>query len=183
MPITPPAKVGSSVPGLAPSPTVPLIEKCKFQFDPSDPMHIHQHALDITGDALEQNDFDTFAAFFRLPHDVDTFKAHQTIRSREHLRTLFQNSRQQNEEMGVTHRIRTSIAAMFKSPDTITCSHVSRIMNGNFQLRDAVPCHSIFENVNGVWLLTRSSYALEETDAPFDRLLTKKGQPLRFSDP
>ena len=55
---------------------------------------------------------------------------------------------------------------------------MSRIMNGNYQLRDAVPCHSTFERFDGVWLLTRSAYAIEETDRPYDRLLSRHGAPL-----
>src|SRR6056297_3542704 len=96
--------------------TVPHLELAQFEVDLSNPMHIHQHALDVTGDALRRNDFETFAHFFRVPHVVCTFTEQQTISTRTDLHLLFQNSRQQIEDAGATHRIRTSFVAEFKEP-------------------------------------------------------------------
>ena len=157
---------------------VVLPERAKFEIDLSNPMHVHQHALDVTGEALLNNDFDTFAQFFALPHEIETFASRVSVRSRNDLRTVFENSRRQNEESGATHRVRHCISACFKDENTLLCAHMSRIMNGNYQLRDAVPCHSTFERFDGVWLLTRSAYAIEETDRPYDRLLSRHGAPL-----
>lgn len=159
---------------------VPHAERALFEVDLSNPMHIHQHALDQTGEALQTGDFELFADFFHLPHLTETFPKQQLIKTKGDLQLLFRNSRVVHEEAGATHRIRDSISAKFLDATTLNCAHVSRIMNGNYQLRDAVPCHSTFELIDGVWLLTRSVYALEESKRPFDSLLTRHGAPLEF---
>lgn len=161
--------------------SVPFPERAMFELDLGNPLHIHQHALDITGVALQENDFETFAAFFQVPHVIETFGGQQVMRTLEDLKMLFQNSREVHENSGATHRIRDSISATFTDATTISCAHMTRIMSGNYQLRDAVPCSSIFKLVNGVWGLTRSAYALEESTRPFDRLLTRNGKMLPFS--
>ncbi len=164
----------SGVLPLAPRPTVPHLNRARFEIDLHNPMHIHQHVLDMTGEAFRTDDFDLFAAFFYLPHQIDTFAVQKTVATHAALREVFMFVREQLEADPHLIRIRDCISAEFTAPDTLICSHVTRIMRGHYQLRDAIPSQSVFRNIGGNWLLTRSSYAIEESDAPFDRLLTRR---------
>lgn len=161
--------------------SLPYIERAKHPIDESNPMAIHQFALDITGAALETGDFDVFAAFFQLPHEIETFGAQKTLRTEQDLRSVFNNARAQFEDAGISRRIRHCISASFQDDDTILSTHISRIMHRNLQMREPVPCHSVLKHIDGLWKVVRSSYAFEESDKPFDRLLTRRGAVLDIS--
>jgi hypothetical protein len=158
--------------------SVPHLERAHQIVDLTNPLHVCQHVLDVSGDALTEDDFDLFAAFFSLPHDVDTFGMRLTLSDRNDLYAVFRNSRSHFEEAGATHRIRNCISATLKDDGRIIYSYLIRVMNGNYPLRDAIPCYGTLQAVDGFWLVTRSSYAVEETDRPYDRLLTRGGRPV-----
>lgn len=158
--------------------SLPHADRAPRPIDETDPAAIHQFTLDITGLALETGDFDLFAAFFHLPHHIETFGASVVLRTQRDLRVVFDNSRTHVEHSGIARRVRDCISASFQGADTILATHVSRVMHGHQQLREPVPCHSVLERIGGLWKVVRSSYAIEESDKPYDRLLTRRGRPL-----
>lgn len=161
--------------------SLPFVEHAAGPVDESNPVAIHQFALDATGSALDTGDFEMFAAFFHLPHYIETFGCQCTLHTLHDLRLVFDNNRSQFEEAGNTHRVRNCISAVFKDEETILATHLTRIMHRHQQMREPVPSYSVLKLVEGVWKIVSQSCALEETDTAFDRLLTRKGVKLNFS--
>lgn len=158
--------------------TVPRLDLAGKPFDLNDPVAIGQHTLDCTGIALKTDDFDLFRAFFHLPYTVETFAEKAVIQTVEDLRGIYDRSRANNEDSGVTERVRECISAEFISDTKMSMAFVTRLMHKTYQLREPVPAYSQTKVVNGVWLCTGSSYALEEKSDPYDRLLTRQAPTL-----
>lgn len=151
-------------------------------FDDSDPMQIAQHLLNVTGIALDRNDYDLFEQFFYLPHVVETFAGKRTVHTRKDLRLLFDNSVYQARSLGVTERVRRCLSAEFRDDGSFVSAHETHMMRGTQLVRDPIPAYSIKKKIGGVWLQTFSAYALDSDSEHSLELLTKHGQPLVFSE-
>ena len=131
---------------------------------PHCPRHICQHLIDVTGDAMFNDDFDTFADCFKIPHRIETFEAHRIVRTLDDLRSVFDGVRAHHNEIGATAIVRRSIAAEFIAPDRISSTHRSWVMRDSIILLRPYPVHSVMEKIGGAWKVSDSRYAI--VDAP-----------------
>lgn len=123
---------------------------------------VAERLLHVTGAALMSGDFDTFAAALHLPHEMTTDDDRFTIRSPAELEVIFDNVRKSFAKDRVTQLDRRVEAAMFRSSDQITSTHVTRRMAGNTQVGPETPTLSTLERIGGDWKVTAANYALAD---------------------
>jgi hypothetical protein len=141
------------------------LSKEQMPLSPEAAKKISEDLLERTRLGLIEGDFDTFAACFVLPHEVDTIDGRRMIRTPEEFRKMFNNIVRFFEETGVTELSRQCIEASFKDENTIGATHKSRVLKGEVLVQDPYPAYSILKCFDGHWKVTFSQYSILDKPA------------------
>lgn len=139
---------------------------------------VSEYLLKVTGDALMQRDFESFAAVFGLPQTMTTTGAEIRLVTRNDLRSSFEQMCQHFRSLGVTELRRTCEAAEFHGPDRVEATHTSYVIADGKNVVPPYPVFSVLERLDGWWKITSSDYALID-ELPQAQAL----HPHRESDP
>ncbi|KUF11243.1 hypothetical protein [Pseudoponticoccus marisrubri] len=126
---------------------------------------IAQDMLDRTGAALIARDFDSFAAFFRLPKTLATEDGIRLLRNTADLRAAFDNACDHYAESGVTRLDRQVEAALFDGPEIIRFAHVTLLHGAEGPIRAPYTSCSVIARLDEGWRVVDSQYALREASA------------------
>jgi len=117
-----------------------------------------------TADALVSGDFDTYQACFDFPTTLESFEGNRAVNTLEDLEKVFIGVRQFLFVNNVTSLERKFIEAEFAQSDTIHTLHETYALNGCTLVKEPFPIFSVLRHVDGGWKVTRSCYALLESN-------------------
>ena len=117
-----------------------------------------------TTDALIAGDFDTYLTCFDFPTTLESFEGNRAVNTPEDLEKVFVGIRQFLIVNNVTSLEHTFIEVEFAQSDTIHTLHETYALNGCTLVKEPFPIFSVLRHVNGRWRVTRSCYALPETN-------------------
>lgn len=123
---------------------------------------VSEYLLKVTGDALHRQDFDSFAAAFRLPQQITTDGSEFVLKTREDLKTCFAQTCAHFKSLGVTELRRVCEAAEFHGPDRVEATHISHVIAHGEPVVPPYPVFSVLERTDGQWQITASDYALKD---------------------
>lgn len=126
--------------------------------------------LDKTGEATMSQDFETYAECFKIPQTMETYAGKITIATLADLRDVFNAVVRQFDAMDVTHFERVILAAEFKGPDMVVVAHETRLMRGNYLLREPYPAYGTCEKIDGRWMITDSMYAINDINSVYSNV-------------
>ena len=113
-----------------------------------------------TRDALMAGDADAFCACFALPHRIELFDSTNLIETPEDLKAVFFAMRGFLLRHGITEMVRHCIEAEFVDEDTISSTHMSRLLRGHELMQPPYPVYSIVKRIEGAWLIAHGKYAV-----------------------
>lgn len=122
--------------------------------------------LERVGQALDSGDFARYASCFRLPHLVETFGGATVIATRDELREVFSNVRENLRQLQVTEHSRDVVEAQFHDPHTIHCTHETRLVTDQILVQDAIPVFTTLRRADGAWMFVEGRYALPDGKGP-----------------
>ncbi|MFQ1698966.1 hypothetical protein ACJ5NV_00080 [Loktanella agnita] len=125
---------------------------------------ISEYLLKVTADALLQQDFESLAAVFALPHVMTTASSEIRLYTRDDLRTTFDQMCQHYQSLDVTDLQRVCEAAAFYGPDEVRATHTSHVISHGREVTPAFPVYSVLRRHDGNWKIMSSDYALGSTD-------------------
>lgn len=125
---------------------------------------VSEYLLDRTGRALETGDFDTFKTCFILPQEVDTFEGTQRLETEADIERTFNQVREHYRSLGTTQIERHCVSAVFKGPDCVEATHVTRVVAQDRILQNPFYVFSVLKRTEGGWKIAFSQYAID--DAP-----------------
>ncbi len=126
-------------------------------------LSIANRLLEITGDAMQRGDFDAFAECFSLPLVMETFEGKQLLQTRSDIQTVFDAVRSFRAANAIHHIVRENVAAQFVDAETISATHVSRMLQkGDILFGRPYPAYSIIKRINDHWRITYCQYAVDE---------------------
>ncbi|KIN73635.1 hypothetical protein Z949_2827 [Sulfitobacter guttiformis KCTC 32187] len=108
------------------------------------------------------NDFDTFAAYFEIPHFISTSDNKASIETIEEFRDLFDRTHEDFRVKRITDLIRICDVSEYRSPTQIGSTHTTHMMCGAQRVHGPFPCFSTLEHINGEWKITSSQYAVDK---------------------
>lgn len=124
---------------------------------------IAENLLHRSGTALLGSDFDSFAACFEFPNDVETFNQRKTVETAQELRVIFDNVLLHFRRTGVTSMERHVLEAHRRDPDTVSCTHISHLLNGPNLLQRPYPVFSLLNRgQDGIWRITYGTYGISQ---------------------
>lgn len=137
---------------------------------------IVDESLTRTGNALMQDDFETFLAQFKLPHIVETFEGRQTVKTAEDLKTLFTSVRAFHKRQGIDRIVRSCRHAEYKTDTAIEGVYEALFFNGNTLVQSL---HSTFvvltKSKKGRWEIDYNMYGVTEENGLGDALVHAPG--------
>lgn len=133
--------------------------------NPQAAKEISERLLKITGDALLNNDFDTFAGCFGLPHLIETPDSKRVMENLQDMRVVFDGVVDDYRRRQITNLVRICEVAEFRSETRIEATHITHMMSGNQRVVDPFPAFSILELIDGRWQATSSQYAVDNKTA------------------
>lgn len=122
---------------------------------------ISEMLLELTGDALMDGNFDTFATCFHLPHTIETPDFKRVLETRADLKAVFDSVTDDYRRKRVTELIRICEVAEFKTETRIEATHITHMMSGNQRVNDPFPNFSVLEYIAGRWQATTTQYAVD----------------------
>ncbi|MGX9357089.1 hypothetical protein ACS3SW_18545 [Roseobacteraceae bacterium S113] len=122
---------------------------------------IAEHLLQVTGNCLENGDFDGFADCFKLPKTLVTFEGQRVIRTREEFREVFDAVRANLVTQDAVRLERYVEEASFVQPDLIASTHISQVHLRSGDTLPAYPTLSTLSLVEDKWLIGDSQYAVD----------------------
>ncbi|MEM7719426.1 MAG: hypothetical protein AAF222_09485 [Pseudomonadota bacterium] len=132
--------------------------------DADSAIEIANDLLEKTGDAMQAGEFQRFRDCFAVPFLLETFEYKRLLRTEAELESVFDAVRQFRELNHITFVIRENVAAQYVRNDTISATHVSRmVQRGDMLFGRPFPTYSLIKNIDGCWRLTFSQYAIEES--------------------
>lgn len=121
---------------------------------------IAEDLLARTGDAMDRGDFDSFERCFSRPVIMETLDEKLLLQTREDMRRTFDAVRKFRRENGVIKALRENISAEFIDENTITTTHVSRMMGSdNTAFGQPYVAHSLARRSGDTWLIHFCQYA------------------------
>ena len=143
------------------------------------PREIAERLLESTGRGLTEDRFDLFQTYFSIPTRIETFEASRDITTEAELRQLFENVRQYNASLGVTHLDRRCIEAAMSGSDRLSFTHETRLLSRSRLVQDPYPVFSDAVFSEGFWRIIRSSYAIVH-EPRHAKALTGQGRESRY---
>lgn len=125
---------------------------------------IAAHALEETGQALLDRDFDRFAPFFALPQTLATPAGGRKMETLEDLRSAFDGICAFFASSGVISLDRRVETAFFDGADVIRYTHATRLVRKGAPEESPYFCQSVMQRGPSGWKVTDSQYALGERD-------------------
>jgi hypothetical protein len=123
---------------------------------------VSEHLLNITGQALLENNVDDFLPCFGLPMDLQTLEEHRIIRTADDLRKIFFAVCKHYATIGLTDMARRCVEAEFKDPETVVSMHETRLITGNIITRSPFAVLSTLKFDGRDWRIVSCSYAIED---------------------
>lgn len=125
---------------------------------------VSQALLDITGQALMEDNFEAFVEVFHVPQYMATMAGPIYMETTEDMRRAFDGMVKHLQGIGATDMVRNCVVAEYKTPSRIEATHTSEVLRDGKRLNGPYPGFSVLEKVDGSWKVTGSEYALEPND-------------------
>ncbi|MEM6305831.1 MAG: hypothetical protein AAF744_14020 [Pseudomonadota bacterium] len=122
---------------------------------------VSQMLLDLTGEALLSNRFETFAACFHLPHMIETADQKRVLRTRRELQAVFDSVTDDYRRKRITALVRVCDVAEFKSDTCVHATHTTHMMAGQQRIGEPFPNFTVIEHIDGRWQCTSTQYAVD----------------------
>lgn len=133
--------------------------------DPADPVDaraVAEAMLQLTGRAIIDGDFESFARCLHYPQRIGSFEGEQILRSQDDARRVYDGVRQTMDALGVTDMTREVVACDYKDATTIQTTHVSYLLAGDRLVQRPYPTHSLLAYRDGHWGIIESHYAVAD---------------------
>ena len=125
---------------------------------------ISEHLLERTGEAMLAGDFDSFAACFALPYEVETVDGNRLIETRDSLHLTFDNVHAHLLKQQVTLMARHCVSASFRGPDEVAATHETRLISRDILVQEPYPAFSILrKQADDAWRITYTSYVIVDS--------------------
>lgn len=131
--------------------------------------------LTRTGHALMHDDFDTFVAYFKLPHIIETFEGRQNVETAEDLKNLFHSVRAFHHRMGIDRIVRSCRQAEYKDEDTIEGVFEALFFSGNTLVQSVHSTFVVLARTDGIWQVGYNMYGVTEENGLGDALVHAPG--------
>ena len=141
--------------------------------DPQAARMVAEGLLARTRDALMAGDAEDFCDCFLLPHRIELFDSSNVVETRDDLQAIFFAMRDYLLRHGITEMIRQCVDAEFTDDDTISTTHISRLLRGSELMQAPYPVYSIVRRIDGVWKIAHGKYAIANSPE-LDRALSAK---------
>ncbi|MFK7744784.1 MAG: hypothetical protein AB8B47_07010 [Roseobacter sp.] len=132
---------------------------------------VSRELLEITGEALKNNDFEAFFACMLLPQKIETYDGHRMLHTKADAQEIFSAVRAYLKRSGITEMVRHCVTAAFRDADTIEAVHETRMVNGNVMTQAPFPVFSVLKYNGTRWQIARSSYAISDSKRHNDALM------------
>ena len=135
---------------------------------------IAEELLFNTGKAILGGDDSLFLFCVRLPLLLETATGQRLITTRKEICTILADFRQYLRDENYVDMVRTVVEANFIDADTIGSTHVTLLTQASgAEKRCPFPVYSIIRRFGNKWLLVFSLYAILDSEAHNDALLSK----------
>lgn len=132
---------------------------------------VSEFLLARSSDAMMSGNFDMMRQCFEIPQEIQTFDGTKLINSVEELEATFRAIRAYHRRAGITEMVRHCLEAVFKGPDEVEATHVSRLLAGNVLVNGPHSVFSVLRRREGIWRIASSKYAIADSDE-LNRALT-----------
>ncbi len=125
-----------------------------------DPVHVAEHFLEKTRQALMEADYEKFRSCFRLPYEYETFDTHTVVDDKE-FQMLFERVVSAYKVNCVTALKRRCLSAHYRDEDTIHATYESKLMQGTVQINDTLVSYAVCKRERGEWRIVRDIYGID----------------------
>lgn len=118
--------------------------------------------LTQTGQALIDDEFETFVAYFDLPQVIETFEGPQNVETAEDLKVLFLSVRAFHKSNGVNRLVRSCREAVYTDENHIEGIFDALLFNGNALVQSMPSTFVMLNRRENVWKITYNMYGVND---------------------